>query len=108
MSCFFVTLLSWDMAGDKGGWLQALWVPIVGAVMALAIWVSDRQLMTGAAQRSWSPRLSSLFSSFSSSLPNDHPPFASTRHPETDHSIELVLSSLHHDPGDAHGASDTF
>jgi hypothetical protein len=45
MSCFFVTLLCWDMAGDKGGWLQAVWVPIVGVVMSLAIWVCDRLLI---------------------------------------------------------------
>jgi hypothetical protein len=47
-SCFFVTLLCWDMAGDQGGWFSALWVPIVGVVIAMLIRVLDRALMSGA------------------------------------------------------------
>jgi hypothetical protein len=43
-SCFFLTLLCWDMAGDKGGWSQALWVPIVGVVMIMTIWLLDHAL----------------------------------------------------------------
>jgi hypothetical protein len=62
MSCFFVTLLCWDMAGDKGGWSQALWVPIAGVAMVLLIWVWDRVLVTGAAHGygGWSQHVSSL------------------------------------------------
>jgi hypothetical protein len=91
MSCFFVTMLCWDMAGDKGGWLQALWVPIVGAVMALVIWVSDRQLMTATLHGSWSPH----FSSCSRLCPS------SNRNTDPADSLELVHSSLHHTPAAA-------
>jgi hypothetical protein len=86
VSCFFVTLLSWDMAGDKGGWLQALWVPIVGLVMPLVIWICDRLLMT---------------------QPTDHP--SSKDNPDNAHSLEMVLSSLHQSPdlpGDPKAALD--
>jgi hypothetical protein len=90
MSCFFVTLLCWDMAGDKGGWAQALWVPIVGVVVSLVIWIGDRVLMTGAAHESWSRDVSSLFLSCSSLCPN-HPhhspsssPSSSTLRPGTE------------------------
>jgi hypothetical protein len=83
-SCFFVTVLCWDMAGDKGGWLQAVWVPIVGVAMALVIGVCDHVLLSGAHTNwSWSPHLSSLFSS-----PRD-------THPDNARSLELVDSSLH-------------
>lgn len=30
------------MAGDQGGWYEALWVPITGIVMVMAIWAWDR------------------------------------------------------------------
>jgi hypothetical protein len=100
MSCFFVTLLCWDMAGDKGGWSQALWVPIVGVAMALLIWVWDRVWVTGAAHGygGWSRHVSSLFPSCSSPLRgNDHHPSSatSTSSPDNVHSLQLVRSSLH-------------
>jgi hypothetical protein len=70
MSCFFLTLLCWDMAGDRGGWLQAVWVPIVGVVMAMAIWVCDRVLVTGMPSQSWFRDVFSLFFSCTSLCPN--------------------------------------
>jgi hypothetical protein len=88
MSCFFVTLLCWDMAGDQGGWSQALWVPIVGVAMVLAIWVWDHR-------GSWSQHLPTLFSSCSSPCPSDHHPSPSILRPGTGQSVELVHSSLH-------------
>lgn len=32
-SCFFITLLCWDMVGDQEGWYQGIWVPISGVIM---------------------------------------------------------------------------
>jgi hypothetical protein len=79
------------MAGDRVGWLQALWIPVVGVVMALAIWVCDRVLVTGAPHQSWSRDLSSLFFSCYSLCPN---------HPQSSFPLrlgtELVSHSLHH------------
>jgi hypothetical protein len=46
-SCFFITLLCWEMAGDRRGWSHALWVPIVGFVMVLILWLWDRALVSG-------------------------------------------------------------
>jgi Leucine-rich repeat (LRR) protein len=44
-SSLFTTLLCWEIAGDgSGGWLGALWVPIVGVSMVLVIWIWDRVL----------------------------------------------------------------
>jgi hypothetical protein len=93
MSCFFVTLLCWDMAGDQGGWSQALWVPIVGVAMVLAIWVCDSLWMTKAAQGSWSQHVSSLFTCL-----NYHPSATSTPRQDTSHLLQLVRSSLHQPP----------
>jgi hypothetical protein len=94
MTCFFVTLLCWDMAGDKDGWSQALWVVVVGVVMALVIWVCDRLM-------SWPPHVSSLSSA-------DHPLFPSTLPADTQQSFELVHSSLHQRPPAAAGPDDSF
>jgi hypothetical protein len=87
MSCFFVTLLCWDMAGDKGGWLRALWVPVVGVVMSLALWVCDRLLVTEAYHRCWSRDASSLLFTCSSLCPRS----SSLLPADT----ELVSPSLH-------------
>ena len=43
---FFVTLLCWEMAGDREGWLEALWVPAAGLVMVFLIWLWDRALVS--------------------------------------------------------------
>jgi hypothetical protein len=83
-SCFFLTLLCWDMAGDKGGWSQALWVPIVGVVMPLLIWVCDRML-------SWSSHFRFFSTTRPSSLPSDV-------NQDPIHTLELVHSSLHQFP----------
>jgi hypothetical protein len=70
------------MAGDKGGWSHALWVPTVGVAMALVIWICDHLFVTGDARRCSLP-------SFRSSLP-DLP-----SKPDTVTSLEFVQSSLH-------------
>jgi hypothetical protein len=59
------------MAGDKGGWLQAVWVVVMGAVMAMAIWLCDRMF----------PPFLVPFSSLSTLPPNSD--------------FESVRSSLH-------------
>jgi hypothetical protein len=82
-SCCFVTLMAWEMAGDQEGWFQAKWVPIVGVVISILIWVWDRVLISGVIpNRDWSRRFSDLCSSF---LPNNRPAA----------SLEIVHSSLH-------------
>jgi hypothetical protein len=99
-SCFFVTLLCWDMAGDQGGWFSALWVPIVGVVMAMLIWVWDRVLISGVIPEGDCSRqfFSSLFSSL---LPNNHHRSESANSP----SLEIVHSSLHRPPPSSAHAS---
>jgi hypothetical protein len=88
-SCFFVTLLCWDMAGDKGGWSQALWVPIVGMAMAMAIRVWDLIVLSP-----WS-HLHILFWSWCSL---DHPQHSDPDPPSLPicavGSVEFVCSSL--------------
>jgi hypothetical protein len=93
-SCFFVTLLCWDMAGDQGGWFSALWVPIVGVVMAMLIWVWDRVLISDAiAEVGWFQRFFSFL--FSSLLPNIH---YRSKSANDSPSLEIVHSSLHRYP----------
>jgi hypothetical protein len=50
-STLFTTLISWDMAGDKVGWMKALWVPIVGAVILMTIWFWDHLLTRKFSER---------------------------------------------------------
>jgi hypothetical protein len=45
-SCFFVTMLCWDMVGDEVGWEQGLWVPIAGVLMLLTVWIWDHLLFS--------------------------------------------------------------
>jgi hypothetical protein len=40
-SCLFVTLLSWDIAGDQQGWHEASWVPMIGLGMMIVLWGID-------------------------------------------------------------------
>jgi hypothetical protein len=96
-SCFFVTLLCWDMAGDKGGWSQALWVPIMGVGMAMAIWVWDRMLLSRA--RLWNLPRSWWCSIRHPQLSNPNPVSAA----DVD-SLELVRPSLHR--SDSRGSED--
>jgi hypothetical protein len=88
-SCFFVTLLSWEMAGDKGGWLQAVWVPIVGMLMTLVIRVCDHLSLPRSYLQCWSPHSPFLLTRLSLPRHNDDPKadIAST--------LEFVPSSLH-------------
>jgi hypothetical protein len=71
------------MAGDRGGWDRALWVPVVGVVMVLIIWMWDRALVNGTIEKGTSPLL-----------------FGSYDRDSTPISMELVIvhSSLHHSP----------
>jgi hypothetical protein len=85
-SCFFVTLLSWDMAGDQGGWFHAIWVPIVGIAMVMILWVWDRVLIFGGL-----PKIRNWLQNFSFLRDNRH---SSTAAP----SLQLVHSSLHQSP----------
>jgi hypothetical protein len=84
-SCFFITLLCWEMAGDRGGWDRALWVPVVGVVMVLIIGMWDRALVNGtiAFEKVTSTLLFGSDGCDSDSMPN---------------SVELfvVRSSFHH------------
>ena len=57
-SSFFVTMLCWDMAGDRGGWAQALWVPIVGVLIVIAVWFWDQFLISGMHLQEWLRRVS--------------------------------------------------
>jgi hypothetical protein len=44
------------MAGDRGGWDRALWVPLVGAAMVLKVWIWDRALVNGTLPFGSSPQ----------------------------------------------------
>jgi hypothetical protein len=44
-SCFFMTLLCWEMVGDKLGWKAGFWVPVVGVFILLIVWIWDRFLV---------------------------------------------------------------
>jgi hypothetical protein len=83
------------MAGDKGGWLQALWVPIVGVAMVLVIWVCDR-LFTFEAPLPlcWLLHFPLLFSCTSLC-----PSFRHQPKPDMAHSVEFVHSSSNQSTG---------
>jgi hypothetical protein len=80
-SCFFVTLLCWEMVGDEVGWEGGLWVPAVGVAMLLTLGIWDRLLVSGVIDLSI---LSSLLTVARTPLLSDGN-FPST---------ELVCSSL--------------
>jgi Leucine-rich repeat (LRR) protein len=90
-SCSFMTLLSWDVAGDQGGWFQALWVPITGVGITLLLWVWDQILISSKfLDQACSRNCFSLFSFL-----------ANQRHSErvtVSSSLEIVHSSLHQPP----------
>lgn len=66
-SCFFVTLLAWDLASDRVGWFQALWVPVVGFAILMVLWVWDYlSISNGSCSRFVSAQ------AVHSSLPNNH------------------------------------
>jgi hypothetical protein len=41
-STAFMTLLSWDMAADKSGWEDSLWVPMIGCALIAQLWIFDQ------------------------------------------------------------------
>jgi hypothetical protein len=72
-SCFFMTILCWDIAGDEVGWFGALWVPLSGIAMILVLWL-------------WNRFLDRRVPSFQSSSPASSP---------FTYSIEFITSTLH-------------
>lgn len=40
-STLFITVLCWDMAADQIGWKDSLWVPGVGILFILQLWICD-------------------------------------------------------------------
>jgi hypothetical protein len=77
-SCFFITLLCWEMAGDRRGWSHALWVPIVGFVMVLILWLWDRALVSGLVINNSLEAFKALeLATFRSSFHPSHPSLAS-------------------------------
>ena len=60
-------MLAWDMAGDRGGWFEALWVPGVGFVMLMVLWFWDSVLNSnGSCSRFVSAQATN------SSIPSNH------------------------------------
>lgn len=41
-SCLFMTLLSWDIAGDAIGWYAAIWIPFTGLLMLVFLCTWDK------------------------------------------------------------------
>lgn len=37
-SCLFISLISWDIVGDKKGWYGGIWVPLSGIGMLIILW----------------------------------------------------------------------
>jgi hypothetical protein len=91
-SCLFVTLLCWDMAGDKAGWFQALWVVVVGVLMAIVIWICDCIFKYAAPDLSWFPSSLPVFFSFCSSLASTPLRHANSESIQT---LEFVRPSFH-------------
>lgn len=78
---FLWNVLSWEMAGDQGGWFQFLWVPLTAVVIIMVIRVWDGVLISAA----WSQCTSS-------------PIFVSNNRPSesiTVSYLEMVRSLLH-------------
>jgi hypothetical protein len=46
-SCFFMTMFSWEIVGDEVGWLEAIWVPVLGVVILFIVMVWDALLVRG-------------------------------------------------------------
>jgi Leucine-rich repeat (LRR) protein len=84
-SCFFVTMLCWDMVGDEVGWEKGLWVPVAGVLTLLILWIWDRLLLSKVIDLGLIPPHDTLLSSTPSSAVSPPPP----------PSLELVESALH-------------
>jgi hypothetical protein len=41
-SCFFISLLCWDIVGDQIGWKDSLWIPGSGVFTLLLFWIHGR------------------------------------------------------------------
>jgi hypothetical protein len=82
-SCFFVTMLCWDMVGDEVGWKAGLWVPVAGAMMLLVVWLWDHLLVSKVISLDFFHPLSSFL--FSLNLPSS----------SSAASVELVESALY-------------
>ena len=44
-SCLFISLISWDIVGDKEGWYGGIWVPLSGFGMLILLWFLDYLLV---------------------------------------------------------------
>jgi hypothetical protein len=97
-SSVFVIMLSWEMAGDQGGWFRALWVPSVGVIMVVTIWLWDQFLISGRTFKHW---LGSCDFRMCSSWGTSHHftlaavPAVPAVQTTTDSSLEFVHSSFH-------------
>ena len=38
-SCLFISLISWDIVGDKEGWYGGIWIPSSGLGMLMLLWL---------------------------------------------------------------------
>lgn len=83
-SCFFVTLLSWDLVGDEVGWREALWVPVAGAMILVIVWIWDQFLVSHLVN------LANSHSTIVSRLSSPHDPPLTSLSVPTPHSVELV------------------
>lgn len=83
-SCFFMTMFSWEIVGDEVGWLEAIWVPVLGVVILAIVMVWDALLVGGMI----GPSLSSVSRAALSDLTHD--------------SVELfpVRSTIHSSPSE--------
>lgn len=41
-SCLFISLISWDMVGDKEGFYRGLWIPSSGLGIMMILWLVNR------------------------------------------------------------------
>jgi hypothetical protein len=101
-SCFFMTLLCWDIAGDEVGWYDALWVPLSGVGILLLVTLWEMLLRRGLVDQWISPPAdTSLSHSLTSNLDPErisehHSPLVQTPSPSV-HAVEL-LQVLQMDP----------
>ncbi len=44
-SCLLMTLFSWDVVGDQDRWDGSYWIPFLGVIILLTIWLLDKCLI---------------------------------------------------------------
>lgn len=44
-SCIFISLISWDIVGDKEGWYDGIWVPLSGIGIIIFLWFINYYLI---------------------------------------------------------------